>query len=177
MPELMTISEYARHRGCDEKQVRRALAAGTVERIGGDRRCIDADRADAAWPPSERMNRRGMPADAGIAAHRLRRMKAEADKAELIACKMAAALVDRNDAERTVFEAFHALRDACLAACRTCAPAAALLSDVREIQHVLEDGYRDAFSAFESAMSARVQEAAPAGPTGCVGMPAAQGCV
>lgn len=52
--QLLTISEYARHRGCDEKAVRRALADGRISRLGEQRQCIDPAVADVQWRQNTR---------------------------------------------------------------------------------------------------------------------------
>lgn len=51
---LLTISDYARHRGCDEKAVRKALAEGRITRLGTERRCIDPEVADIQWAKNTR---------------------------------------------------------------------------------------------------------------------------
>lgn len=51
---LLTVSEYARHRGCDEKAVRKALAEGRISRLGTERRCIDPEVADIQWAKNTR---------------------------------------------------------------------------------------------------------------------------
>lgn len=93
-------------------------------------------------------------------AHDARRKKAEADKAELEALRMAGNLVPREAAERIVFEAFRTLRDAVFAANRGAAPMVVGLAEVREIQHQLDEASRSAFAGWEEGMQARLQELA-----------------
>ncbi|MEX3839455.1 hypothetical protein [Paraburkholderia sp. BR10882] len=52
MSERISASEFARRAGCDVKQVRRALARGTLER-GADG-LIDAAMTGAAWRKANR---------------------------------------------------------------------------------------------------------------------------
>jgi hypothetical protein len=52
---LMTVSEYARHRGCDEKAVRKAIASGRISVIEKDgRKWIDPVVADIQWAQNTR---------------------------------------------------------------------------------------------------------------------------
>ena len=48
---LITKAAYARHRGCDEKAVRKAIAAGRISTING---LIDKDVADIQWARNTR---------------------------------------------------------------------------------------------------------------------------
>ena len=48
---LITKAAYARHRGCDEKAVRKAIAAGRISTING---LIDKDVADIQWAQNTR---------------------------------------------------------------------------------------------------------------------------
>lgn len=53
--QLMTVSQYARHRGCDEKAVRKAIEAGRISVIEKDgRRWIDPEVADIQWARNTR---------------------------------------------------------------------------------------------------------------------------
>ena len=50
-----TISQYARHRGCDEKAVRKAIAEGRITAVEIDgRKMIDAAVADIQWAQNTR---------------------------------------------------------------------------------------------------------------------------
>lgn len=50
MSDLMTVDEYARHRGCSTRAVRKAIDAGRIEaQRAGRRWLIDAAAADLAW--------------------------------------------------------------------------------------------------------------------------------
>jgi hypothetical protein len=48
IPRAMSRAAYARHRGCDPREIRRALAAGLIH-LEGDGRSIDPVRADREW--------------------------------------------------------------------------------------------------------------------------------
>lgn len=161
--ELLTIAEYARHRGCDEKAVRRAIAENRITRLSTERRCIDPHVADVQWARNTRSRVRHSRSGAtgatpepvpGYADARLRRERAEADVAELEARKRAGTLLEVDPARRAVFDCFRELRDANFAAMRSAAPSVVGLADVREVQHVLEDALRVGFDHFEQRMQA-----------------------
>lgn len=185
--ELMTVAEYARHRACDEKAVRKALDEKRISRIGADRRCIDPAVADIQWSQNTRARTRpanaaagaqaphaapasvdapqsaappGPAAEPGYQDHRTRRELAEAERAELETARMAGRLVDREVAERGVFEAFRELRDGAFAACKSQARRVHGLTEMREIELALEDELREAFGGWEQRMQRKLAEAA-----------------
>lgn len=94
----------------------------------------------------------------GYGDHRARREAAEADMAELEAKRKAAQLMPVEPAERAVFDAFRELRDATFAAIRSAAPQVLGLTEVREVQHHLEDALRGAYADFEARMRHRLGE-------------------
>lgn len=174
---LLTVSEYARYRGCDEKAVRKALEQGRITRISSDKRCLDPAVADIQWAQNTRARAdssaqsrtaggSSSAADSGAgkgeayADHRARREKAEADMAVLEAEKLAGRLMAVEPAERATFDAFRELRDATFAAVRSSAPQLLGMTEVREIQHLLEDALRAAYVDFETRMRHRLQEIA-----------------
>lgn len=172
---MLTIAEYARHRGCNEKAVRKALAEGRITRISQDKRCLDPAVADIQWAANTRARadsggRGGAPSSTGSTAagegaigygdHRARRERAEADRAELLAVREREQALLREPAERAIFEAFRGLRDAGFQAMRDVAPTVRDLTEVREIQLALEDALRRAFLSFEAAMTKRLAELA-----------------
>ena len=120
-------------------------AANVRARVGG-RSKAGADQAAAAAIP-------------GYSDHRARREKADADMAELEAQRRAGALMAVEPAERAVFDAFRELRDATFAAMRSAAPQVLGLTEVREVQHHLEDALRGAYDDFEARMRHRLAEA------------------
>jgi hypothetical protein len=99
------------------------------------------------------------PAAPTAADHDLRRKKADADTAELEAARKAGKLMAVEPAERAVFDAFRELRDAAFAAMRSAAPQVVGLTEVREVQHHLEDALRGAYDDFEARMRHRLAEA------------------
>lgn len=183
----MTVSDYARHRGCDEKAVRKAIAEGRITAIGeGRERRIDSEVADIQWAKNTRARADSSrppvtppPAPAGVVQpvgagadaapgagysdHRARREKAEADMAELEAQRQAGALVRREAGERAVMELFRVLRDACLNANNTTALKVLGVSDLREIKLALDDGYREAFADAERRIREWMASQAPLG--------------
>lgn len=96
----------------------------------------------------------------GYGDHRARREAAEADMAELEAKRKAAQLMPVEPAERAVFDAFRELRDATFAAVRGAAPQVLGLTEVREVQHLLEDALRSAYADFEARVRHRLGEVA-----------------
>lgn len=183
----MTVAEYARHRGCDEKAVRKALDERRISRAGPGRKCIDPEVADIQWAKNTRARTRPANAAAGAQApvaapapvdaprqpttppaaaepgyqdHRARRELADAERAEIETARMAGRLVDRERGERAVFESFRELRDAVFAATKSQARRVLGLTEVREIELALEEEARDAFSGWEERMRRRMQEVA-----------------
>lgn len=173
--QLLTIAAYARHRGCDEKAVRKALKEGRITRAAPGRHCIDPTVADLQWAANTRpradSGRRqpraaaggagaagagaGQPPAEGVASYhdsRAMREAAEAQRAQLEVGRMAGQLIDRAEGERAAFDFFRALRDATENALRDAADRLVGLTDVREIEHILLDTQRAAFAAAEARM-------------------------
>lgn len=178
---LLTIAEYARHRGCDEKAVRKALEAARISRAGVGRRCIDPAVADPQWANNTRARgdsakkasaaaAGGRPAQADLPGadeapddykdHRTRREKAEADRAEVLSLRERQLVLMREPTERAVFEVFRGLRDTAFQAMRDVAPKVRDLTEPRQIQLVLEDELRQAFAAFEASARKRLDDLA-----------------
>jgi len=147
----MSRRAYARHRGCSEKAVRKAIGAGriTLEPDGS----IDPEKADAQWvantDPSrggkisrgQRESRSGGPLQESRAA----KMSAEAELAELKVRQMKGELIDKEKAAAEVFGWFRAERDAWLSwpARVSARMAADLKADHRTVHRVLEKYVRD----------------------------------
>ena len=176
---LLTITEYARHRGCDEKAVRKAIAESRITRLSEDRRCIDPQVADIQWAKNTRARgdsttkaaEPGRPAgstapqapdapDDSYMGHRARREKAEADRAEVLAQREQGLVLLREPSERAVFDAFRNLRDDAFQAMRDAAPKVRGLNEAREIAVILEEQLRHAFDAFESKTRQRMADLA-----------------
>lgn len=184
--QLITKAAYARHRGCDEKAVRKAIAEGRISTIDGK---IDPAVADIQWAQNTRAradSRRtaapnavvegqggltGLDAPAGPDSRpaaptpatepgyqdfRTRRERADAERAEMETAKMAGRLVDRDTTERAIFDAFRALRDAVMASGQRSAPKIIGMSDARDIERVITDEQRKAFAGWEERMLERL---------------------
>lgn len=208
--QLLTLAAYSRHRGCDEKAVRKAIAENRITAIERDgRKWIDPEVADIQWARNTRprMNP-GVPASAaassgssggssgqpgspsaqsqldlisanpsspgnatsastpppqapaeeGYSTHKAREARAAADMAEMKAATMARTLLKRDDAMRGTFEAFRVLRDHCFNSAKTVSRQVIGLTELREIEILLEDGYRQAFAAAEQDLTRMFQE-------------------
>lgn len=121
--QLVSKSAYARHRGCDEKAVRKAVLEGRISLIDGK---IDPAVADVQWERNTRarVNQKTLassPPSSEAQAPRLvdptyqqfraRREEAEAQIAEMNAAKMRGGMVLRDDVDRGVFDVSRQLRD------------------------------------------------------------------
>jgi hypothetical protein len=177
--QLVTVSEYARHRGCDEKAVRKAIEADritTVERDG--KRLIDPEVADIQWerntrarvrpnappapPAAESPPAASSPPPAGPDYNVEKALEAKADRElkQIAAARAAGRVLDRERAERAAFESFRELRDATFSACKSQARRVQGLVELREIELALEEELRAAYAGWEDRMRARLQEAA-----------------
>ena len=155
-----TISQYARHRGCDEKAVRKAIAEGRITAVEIDgRKMIDAAVADIQWAQNTRARadsrKQGQKAaaatpadDASYAALRTRREAAEAQMAELALAKELGNVIEREPAVSAVFTAFRALRDGGLVIGRKLAANVAAMNDAREVQAAIDAALRELFDTF-----------------------------
>lgn len=158
-----TISQYARHRGCDEKAVRKAVAEGRITAVEIDgRKMIDKDVADIQWAQNTRARadsrkqaQKAAPAtsatpadDASYAALRTRREAAEAQMAELALAKELGNVIEREPAVSAVFTAFRALRDGGLVIGRKLAANVAAMNDTREVQATIDAALRELFDTF-----------------------------
>jgi hypothetical protein len=143
---------------------------GLITRYKGRGMPVDSIDAAARWKAANvraRVGGRGKasadqaapPAAPGYSDHRARREAAEADMAELEARRKAGALMAVEPAERATFEAFRELRDATFSSIRSAAPQVIGLTEVREVQHLLEDALRSAYADFEARMQHRLAEA------------------
>ena len=174
--QLMTKAAYARHRGCDEKAVRKAIAEQRISTIDGK---IDPTVADIQWANNTRA-RAGSAAPAGqdlprlapppaaqapaaapapdddYQAFRKRRERAEAEEAEMRTARMAGRLIDRDSTERAVYDAFHQLRDAVMSTAPRAAPKVLGIADARDIEHLLGAELRKAFEGWEQRMQERL---------------------
>lgn len=176
--QLLTKSAYARHRGCDEKAVRKAIAEGRISTIDGK---IDPEVADIQWAKNTRAradSKRADPAfsltggaaspaaqnaasgpDSGPAApgyadYRAIREKADAEMAQRANLKAAGLLVERASTERGVFDVVRSFRDAVMAVGQRAAPKVVGMSDARDIEHTITEETRKALEGFEARLLA-----------------------
>lgn len=176
--QLMSKAAYARHRGCDEKAVRKAIAEGRISTIDGK---IDPEVADIQWakntraradskrvdpslvleggvaPAASQSSASGPesgPAAPGYTDYRTIREKAEAEMAQRANMKAAGLVVDRAPTERGVFDVIRTFRDAAMSVAQRSAPKVVGISDAREIEHVIANETRKALEGFEARMLA-----------------------
>lgn len=162
---LLTVSEYARHRGCDEKAVRKALAEGRITRISQDKRCLDPAVADIQWAANTRARGdsggkgkgQGGTAPAAVpdatsgddySSMRARRERAEAMMAEIELAKISGKVLDRESTLRALQSKFRELRDDAAGIGRRVAPLLAPLTDEREIRILVDREVSVVFEAF-----------------------------
>lgn len=175
---LLSKAAYARHRGCDEKAVRKAIAEERISTIDGK---IDPEVADIQWAKNTRARAdsartvagnaaeagQGMPAAAdapgasesgpatpGYADYRAIREKADAEMAQRANLKDAGLLVERSRVERGTFDVVRAFRDAVMTIGQRAAPRCIGLADARDIEHVITDETRKALEGFEARLLA-----------------------
>lgn len=179
---LLTKAAYARHRGCDEKAVRKAIeenrislidgkidpavadiqwAQNTRARAGAGRQAgadLLGDVSGAAQAPSASTAAFSTPAGSapGYQDHRARRESAEAELAEMAAGKEAGRLIVRDTTERAIFDSFRQLRDAIMSSAQRSAPKVIGMSDHREVERVLADELRKSFDGWEVQMLERL---------------------
>jgi hypothetical protein len=179
--QLITKTAYARHRGCDEKAVRKAVAEGRISLIDGK---VDPVVADIQWAQNTRaradsgravaatvagqgvggvsmaqapMAPENAPAPVGgseptYADYRARTEKATAERAERENEREAGRLVDADTVRRGIFDSFRALRDKVMAVGPRAAPKCVGLGDARDIERVMSDELRLALESWEQRM-------------------------
>ncbi len=179
---LLSKAAYARHRGCDEKAVRKAIAEERISLIEGK---IDPAVADIQWAQNTRAradSKRGAasnasveaqgslvgdsaaetpsnppaPANPGYSDVRTRREIVELERSERENAREAGKLIDRETTERAIFDAFRSLRDAVMVAGQRAAPRLIGLSDARDIEMVITEEQRKAFAGWEVRMLERL---------------------
>ena len=179
--ELMSKAAYARHRGCDEKAVRKAIAERRISLIDGK---IDPEVADIQWAKNTRAradskrtagtaatdagsplldgemassspdSASGTPASPGYTDYRAMREKADAEMAVRANLKDAGLLVERAHVQRGTFDVVRAFRDSVMVIGQRAAPRCIGLADSREIEHVIVDEARKALEGYEARMAA-----------------------
>lgn len=174
-----SFTDYAKHIGASKAYVSSLKKAGRlVIRQEGKRDVVDFDLSDRLIRNTADMSRAKNGANANNAADRqpsaplaplvdagvdaiYRKAQAQqrsfdAKRSELEYRKASGLVLEREPAERAVFDAFRNLRDATFAACRSAAPMVIGLTDTREVQAALEDAMRGAFEDFEKQMRTRI---------------------
>lgn len=169
----ITKAAYARHRGCDEKAVRKAIAEGrisTVERDG--KQLIDPAVADIQWaantraradsasrPPAQpsapagpRNGPSGPPGPVdGVPRYdvtRAKREDVELRRAELLLAEDEKRVIAREPAVTATFTAFRQLRDEAMQVGRRVSARCASMTDAREIQLLIDEAMRDVLGSF-----------------------------
>ncbi len=178
---LLSKAAYARHRGCDEKAVRKAILEERISTIDGK---IDPDVADIQWEKNTRARadskRTGAASGAGVGGtpttplnaasdpdsapgavqtpgyndYRAIREKADAEMAQRANLKDAGLAVDRASTERGAFDVVRSFRDAVMVVGQRAAPKCIGMADARDIEHVITDETRKALAGFEARMLA-----------------------
>ncbi len=159
--QLMTLAAYARHRGCDEKAVRKAIAEGRITAIERDgRKWIDPEVADIQWAKNTRARADSTKAAAAPPAEspagddltyqssRARREAAEAQLAELSLAKELGKVIERDRSVSMALTAFRSLRDGGMVLGRKLATRLAPMTDAREIQLAIDAAQRELFTVF-----------------------------
>lgn len=166
--QRLTVSEYARRRGCDEKAVRKAIDEGRIIAFEADgRRWIDPDVADIQWAKNTRarVNSRAaaeQPAagGSGTAAAapaqpsptagddsyqmvRIRRERAEAERAELDLAERRGELRRVGEIRGPIASALSSLREGLLQLPKRLAPQLVAEQDQALIERTLDAAIRE----------------------------------
>lgn len=162
---LLTVSAYARHRGCDEKAVRKAIAENRISAQDGKngRKLIDPAVADIQWARNTRARVGAAPAQepdllsgaaaaadpkgqagaaSGYTAARVRTELANAARAELELARMRAEVRDVVDITRGGFDISREMRDAMDSSVNTLATELAALTSADDCAKVLRQHNR-----------------------------------
>lgn len=187
--QLMSKSAYARHRGCDEKAVRKAVTEGRISLIDGK---IDPAVADIQWAQNTRARAsqaagadaaatgaqgsidsladlapRGpetvassRTVDPGYAAFRSRREEADAQIAEMNAAKMRGTMLMRADVDRAMFEIGREVRDRLTSCARRVASELASASSAEACETILDREHRIVLEMLVTAFREKIGTAA-----------------
>lgn len=172
--ELMSVSAYARHRGCDEKAVRKAIneeRITAIEREG--KKLIDPAVADIQWerntrarvakkahatdaaPPAAGRDDGPPAGDADYMSYqaaRAMRENEEAMKARLERLELEKKLTSAEDVGRAIWTAFRLLRDSAMPLGRRLGGQLAAMTDAREIQLRIDEEMRNVLTAFRDKL-------------------------
>ena len=113
----LSLSAYARHRGCRLNAVQEAIAAGRLRKsLTRDGKIRDAEAADAEWEATTHSEMRpGRGGEPDLAEVRLRHEQAKASLAELELAKMRGEVVLAADVESRLVDVFAACKTKLLA--------------------------------------------------------------
>lgn len=173
--ELMTVSAYARHRGCDEKAVRKAITEERITPIERDgKKLIDPAVADIQWERNTRARvaKKAAPGADNAApaagrddgppagdvdymsyqAARAMRENEEAMKARLERLELEKKLTSAEDVGRAIWTAFRLLRDSAMPLGRRLGGELAAMADPREIQLRIDEEMRNVLNAFRDKL-------------------------
>jgi hypothetical protein len=170
---LLTKAAYARHRGCDEKAVRKAIAEGRISVVERDgKQLIDPAVADIQWAQNTRAradsaskatgqgtgpvtSKKSPPAPDSAAdgvpqynVTRAKREDVELRRAELLLAEEEKRLIERAPAVTATYTAFRQLRDEAMQVGRRVSARCAGMSDAREIQLLIDETMRDVLGSF-----------------------------
>ena len=169
--QLMTKAAYARHRGCDEKAVRKAIVEGRISAIDGK---IDPEVADIQWERNTRARvRPSQPQQADLVeagadvstpgtqpkasapggddkptgdptymALRVRREAADMERAEIETAKLRGSMVMREDVDRAMFAMGREIRDQLSACARRISSEVAGLTTTEACEEVIDREHR-----------------------------------
>jgi hypothetical protein len=181
--QLITKSAYARHRGCDEKAVRKAVNEGRISLIDGK---IDPTVADIQWArntrarvsqtsapandaqqdiesgealqasPGSSKSSDKAPADPGYMQFRSRREEADAQIAEMNAAKMKGTMLMRQDVDRAMFEIGREIRDRLAACARRIAAEVASIATAEGCEQVVDREHRIVLELLVSACREKI---------------------
>lgn len=137
---LLTVAEYAAHRGVSRQAVDKALAAGRISVVGGG--LIDCTCADAEWeantgPPRGAGSRKG-GGGKEYARARAEREGYNAARARLELARLEGEMVDAAGVQARAYEAWRRARDVFEALPARLGDRLALMADAGECRALLE---------------------------------------
>jgi hypothetical protein len=149
---LMSIRQYAKHRGCALSSVQAALAAGRIAAEPDGK--LDAARCDADWAlnTDHTKPRATGPQPETFASARARREAAQAELAELELARRRGDLLDAREVARDAFNCARATRDALEHVAPRLAPHLLSLTDVGEAERIVREAIHGAIDGLVSTL-------------------------
>lgn len=164
--KVLTRAELARQLDVDRAIVTRDAKRGMpTNSVDAAKHWRDANLNSASRKETKLTRRAGQlaapgstlpPAEGGFMQERARREKANADMAELRVKKQAGLVIDREPAERAVFDAFRELRDSIIVMHQSVAHELAQMTESRAIALKLEAEFRRTLGEFEQQTRRRL---------------------